>query len=52
MARISAQPFTWQEALAGRTPTEKQREHYDWAFGIVDVYAVPIHYPGGDFGLC
>jgi DNA-binding CsgD family transcriptional regulator len=53
-ARISAQPFTWHEALAGRTPTEKQREHYDWALGlgIVDVFAVPMHYPGGDFGLC
>src|ERR1700680_3982811 len=33
-ARLSAQPFTWQEALAGRTPTEKQREHYDWALGL------------------
>jgi DNA-binding CsgD family transcriptional regulator len=53
-ARISAQPFTWHEALRGRTPTEKQREHYAWALtlGIVDVFAVPIHYPGGDFGLC
>jgi DNA-binding CsgD family transcriptional regulator len=53
-ARISAQPFTWHEALVGRTPTEKQREHYAWALtlGIVDVFAVPIHYPGGDFGLC
>lgn len=54
MARVSAQPFTWLEALAGRTPTAKQREHYDWAIGlgIIDVFAVPIHYPGGDFGLC
>jgi hypothetical protein len=54
LARISAQPFTWHEALAGRTLTAKQREHRDWALrlGIVDVLAVPIHYPGGDFGLC
>jgi DNA-binding CsgD family transcriptional regulator len=54
VARLSARPFTWLEALAGRTPTAKQREHYDWAvgLGIVDVFAVPIHYPGGDFGLC
>jgi DNA-binding CsgD family transcriptional regulator len=54
MARVSEQPFTWLEALAGRTPTAKQREHYDWAvgLGIIDVFAVPIHYPGGDFGLC
>jgi DNA-binding CsgD family transcriptional regulator len=54
MARISASPFTWLEALDGRTPTGKQREHYEWAlgWGIADVFAVPVHYPGGDFGLC
>src|ERR1700709_1017144 len=54
MARISANPFTWLEALAGRILTDKQREHYEWAVGcgIADVFAVPVHYPGGDFGLC
>ena len=54
MARISAQPFTWREALAVGEPTAKQREHYDWAvaLGIADCFAVPVHYPGGDFGLC
>jgi DNA-binding CsgD family transcriptional regulator len=54
MARLAEQPFTWLESLAGRTLTAKQREHYDWAVGhgITDVFAVPIHYPGGDFGLC
>jgi DNA-binding CsgD family transcriptional regulator len=54
MARVSARPFTLLEALAVRVPTPKQQEHYEWAigFGIVDVFAVPIHYPGGDFGLC
>jgi DNA-binding CsgD family transcriptional regulator len=54
LARISAHPFTWREALEGRTLTAKQIEHRDWALGlgIVDVFAVPIHYPGGDFGLC
>ena len=54
MARLSTRPFTWLEALALRAPTAKQREHYDWAvgLGVVDVFAVPIHYPGGDFGLC
>jgi DNA-binding CsgD family transcriptional regulator len=53
-ARFSAQPFTWQEVFARRTPTEKQREHSEWAIGlgVVDAFAVPIHYPGGDFGLC
>src|ERR1700681_2760203 len=46
MARFSARPFTWLEALAGQVPTEKQREHYDWAIGlgIVDVFAVPVQY--------
>jgi len=54
LARVTAHPFTWLEALSVRTPTEKQREHYRWALdlGIADVFAVPIHYPGGDFGLC
>ena len=54
MARVSIRPFTLLEALAARVPTPKQREHYQWAvaLGIVDVLAVPIHYPGGDFGLC
>jgi DNA-binding CsgD family transcriptional regulator len=54
MARVSVQPFTWREALARREPTAQQRVHYDWAvaLGIVDCIAVPIHYPGGDFGLC
>ena len=53
-ARLADQPFTWLEALAGRTLTAKQHEHYDWAIGlgIIDVFAVPIHYPGDDFGLC
>lgn len=54
MARVFAQPYTWQDVLAGRTLTKKQQEHRDWALalGVVDVFAVPIHYPGGDFGLC
>src|SRR5450756_85481 len=47
VARFSAQTFTWLEALRGRTPTAKQREHHEWArgIGIVDAIAVPIHYP-------
>ena len=54
VARFSAQTFTWLEALRGRTPTIKQREHHEWAngIGIIDAIAVPIHYPGGDLGLC
>jgi DNA-binding CsgD family transcriptional regulator len=54
VARFSAHTFTWLEALKGRSPTLKQREHHEWAkeIGIVDAIAVPIHYPGGDLGLC
>jgi DNA-binding CsgD family transcriptional regulator len=54
VARLSARPFTWLEVIAGRTLTAKQREHYNWAvsLGIVDAFAMPIHYPGEDFGLC
>lgn len=54
MARLSTGPFTWRDALAAGAPTAKQLEHYDWAvnLGIIDVLAVPIHYPGEDFGLC
>jgi DNA-binding CsgD family transcriptional regulator len=53
MARLTAMPFTWQESLAGRELTAKQIEHRDWAtkLGIVDTFVVPIHYPGGDYGL-
>jgi len=54
MARVSSRPFTWLEALTARTPTEKQQEHQCWiaGLGIKDALAVPLHYPGGDFGLC
>jgi DNA-binding CsgD family transcriptional regulator len=54
VARVSVQPFTWREASSTREPTAKQIEHYEWAtgLGVVDAFAVPIHYPGGDFGLC
>jgi len=54
VARVSVQPFTWREASAAREPTAKQIEHYEWAtgLGVVDAFAVPIHYPAGDFGLC
>ncbi|MEI9924622.1 MAG: autoinducer binding domain-containing protein [Bradyrhizobium sp.] len=31
VARFSTQTFTWLEAIKGRTPTAKQREHHEWA---------------------
>jgi len=54
VARFSAQAFTWREAMRGRTLTAKQHEFHEWVngLGISDAIAVPIHYPGGDLGLC
>ena len=53
-ARLSPAPFTWQGLQRGRKQTPKQVELNDWArtLGVVDAYAVPIHLPGGDVGLC
>ena len=54
MARLTAEPFTWLELLASRKRTQNQIEFNEWvrSFGVVDGYAVPIHSPGGDVGLC
>jgi hypothetical protein len=54
MARLTPHPFTWREAIVGNEKTAKQRELNEWvrSIGIVDGFAVPIHYPGDDFGLC
>jgi hypothetical protein len=54
VARLSAVPFTWAELLRDRKQTQKQIEFHDRArdLGVVDGYAVPIHLPGGDVGLC
>lgn len=54
LARLSPTPFTWIEALRGRKQTPKQVEFHNWMseIGIVDGFAVPIHLPGGDIGLC
>jgi LuxR family transcriptional regulator, quorum-sensing system regulator BjaR1 len=53
-ARLSSTPFTWQELLRDRKQTPKQIEFNDWvrSRGVADGYAVPIHLPGGDVGLC
>jgi DNA-binding CsgD family transcriptional regulator len=54
LARLSPTPFTWVEALRGRGQTPKQVEFHNWIreIGIVDGFAVPIHLPAGDIGLC
>jgi DNA-binding CsgD family transcriptional regulator len=53
LGRLTARPFSWRDVLAGREFTEKQGEFHGWLsnIGIVDGLVVPIHYPGGDFGL-
>jgi DNA-binding CsgD family transcriptional regulator len=54
MARVLWRPFTWREVMTAREPTAGQIELYEWikTLGVHDALAVPIHYPGGDFGLC
>jgi DNA-binding CsgD family transcriptional regulator len=54
LARLSPTPFTWVEALRDRKQTPKQVEFHNWIreIGIVDGFAVPIHLPAGDIGLC
>jgi DNA-binding CsgD family transcriptional regulator len=54
MARLTATPFTWRELMRGRKQTLKQIEFHERvrSLGVIDGYAVPIHYPGGDLGLC
>lgn len=54
IARISVHPFTWREAMLGKEQSQAQIDFNKWVagLGVVDGLAVPIHYPGGDFGLC
>ena len=54
MARLSGAPFTWVELLRDRVQTQKQIEFHARVreIGVIDGYAVPIHQPGGDVGLC
>jgi DNA-binding CsgD family transcriptional regulator len=53
-ARLSAAPFTWVELLRDRKQTPKQIEFQNRLreIGVVDGFAVPIHLPAGDIGLC
>ncbi len=53
LGRLTARPFTWRDILVSREFTEKQLEFHAWLsdLGIADGFIVPVHYPGGDFGL-
>jgi DNA-binding CsgD family transcriptional regulator len=54
VARLMAQPFTWREVVIGKDQTSQQVAFHQWvaSLGIVDGFAVPMHYPGGNLGLC
>jgi DNA-binding CsgD family transcriptional regulator len=54
VARLSATPFTSVELLRDREQTPKQIEFHNRVreLGVIDGYAVPIHLPGSDVGLC
>lgn len=54
MARVLWRPFTWRDVMGMRESTAEQRALYAWigTLGVHDAFAVPIHYPGGDFALC
>jgi DNA-binding CsgD family transcriptional regulator len=54
IARLTALPFTWREAILGKEQTAEQVAFNQWvaSLGIVDGFAVPMHYPGGNIGLC
>jgi DNA-binding CsgD family transcriptional regulator len=54
VGRLSAMPFTWVELLRDRKQTQKQIAFDNWVreLGVIDGYAVPIHLPGDDVGLC
>jgi DNA-binding CsgD family transcriptional regulator len=53
VAHLSAMPFTWVE-LRDRQQTPEQIKFHNRIreLGVIDGYAVPIHLPGGDVGLC
>lgn len=52
-ARRRISPFTWLEAKAERTLSRAEQEIWDTAceWGWTDGFSVPIHGPGGYFGL-
>jgi DNA-binding CsgD family transcriptional regulator len=53
-ARFRATPFTWVEFFRDGPQTVQQIEFHNRVreLGVVDGYAVPVHQPGGDLGLC
>ncbi len=54
MARFLSKPFTWIEVLQDRSLTDEQVRFGQRVrdLGVQDGFAVPIHQPGNDLGLC
>lgn len=53
-ARLSAEPFSWGEMAEVWRTDNALGEFAAWiaSIGVKDGFAVPVHYPGGEFGLC
>ena len=51
---LNWRPFDLQDAFADREKTERRRAFETWVadLGVADVFAVPLHFPGGEAGLC
>ena len=47
-------PFDLREAFEDREKTEQRRAFEAWVrqIGVNDIFAVPLHFPGNDVGLC
>jgi len=54
LAWLNWRPFNMREAFDDCEKTEKRRAFEKWVsdLGVVEVFAVPLHFPGSDVGLC
>jgi DNA-binding CsgD family transcriptional regulator len=54
LARLAMRPFDLAVAFGDCEKTEKRAAYAAWVaeIGVRDVFAVPMHYPGDDIGLC
>lgn len=54
LAWLNWRPFDLRDAFADCEKTEQRRAFEAWIeeLGIADIFAVPLHFPGGDVGLC
>lgn len=54
LAWLNWRPFDLNDAFADCEKTEQRLAFEEWVtkLGVADVFAVPLHFPGGDVGLC